>query len=100
MKKYVEFNGLDALQVALASSRNAEIEMDGRWVESQSYRVKPVASREPQRVRLKGYAKSLVESIISASLPPGDLEAMVATEIATMKDPHARAALELILAKL
>lgn len=64
MKKQVTFYGLTAMRVALATNRNVEVQDIGNsaWVESQSWQAKAIATRDIERVRLRGYVSVLKDA--------------------------------------
>lgn len=65
MKKLLKFDGLDAIRVAKATNRNVEIQDAGNsaWREGKAWEGAAVASRDGERVRLKGYANVLREAV-------------------------------------
>lgn len=69
--KILEFYGQDAVLMSIASNRQLEVsdESTGEWSGAMMWRAAGLASRNPERVRLVGPARTLAESVLGQSLP-------------------------------
>lgn len=65
------FTGMDAMALAQAGNRQPELldPATGHWSPAPAWRLRPIASREPERVRLRAGARALAEDIAGRALP-------------------------------
>lgn len=67
--KILSFTGQDAIDVAMAANRQTE-EFDGKaWRPSFMWNARRVASREPEKLRLRGPARLLAEAVVGRAIP-------------------------------
>lgn len=71
MNKIHTFTGMDAMTLAQAGNRQPELldPATGKWSTASAWRLRPIASREPESVRLRAGARALAEDIAGHALP-------------------------------
>lgn len=69
--RILNFTGNDAIIMARASNRSPEYQEEGsdRWVTGSLWKLSPIASRTPDRVRLRATPRVLAESIMGTAIP-------------------------------
>lgn len=102
--RILNFVGNDAIAVARASNRSPEVKEEGgeRWTIGSLWKLSAVASREPDRVRLRATPRVLAEAIVGTSIPRRrmPLADQLRELVPTLESPVQRDAMEMIIDRM
>lgn len=99
------FTGKEAVQIALAASRQTEARIDGDpsepWRPVSNFRARTIASRRPHDLRLRVDSRMLIETLVGTGIPTGLNEKEFAQTVRSkITEPSRRSALDIVLSRL